>query len=68
MGKNQSQGPFGAIPAGYEAISLIEALNGPCQTTRCVSTPLAAAAGTPDTEPTSAVQAAEALNRSVLNI
>ncbi|XP_066588175.1 E3 ubiquitin ligase Rnf157 [Prorops nasuta] len=50
------------IPSGYEAVSLIEALNGPY-------TPRTAALGpespdTPDTDTASAIQAAEALNRS----
>ncbi|RZF45308.1 hypothetical protein LSTR_LSTR011124 [Laodelphax striatellus] len=49
------------IPAGYEAVSLIEALNGPCQRTTLTSV-----------EPTDAsdadasVQAADVLNRSSL--
>lgn len=47
------------IPAGYEAVSLIEALNGPCtiRPAACVDM-----AETPNSE--SAVQAAEMLNRS----
>ncbi|KAJ9574376.1 hypothetical protein L9F63_025977, partial [Diploptera punctata] len=50
------------IPAGYEAVSLIEALNGPCPTRSVPMAPPLDVAETPDQEV--AVQAAEVLNRS----
>ncbi|XP_076665655.1 mahogunin ring finger 1 isoform X2 [Andrena cerasifolii] len=51
------------IPSGYEAVSLIEALNGPYSPRTAVVAP--ESPDTPDTDTTSAIQAAEALNRSV---
>ncbi|KAK0160884.1 hypothetical protein PV328_008246 [Microctonus aethiopoides] len=48
------------IPSGYEAVSLIEALNGP-YTPRVVPPP-PESPDTPDTDTASAIQAAEALN------
>lgn len=50
------------IPAGYEAVSLIEALNGPYIPRTAVLAP--ESPDTPDTDTASAIQAAEALNRS----
>lgn len=50
------------IPAGYEAVSLIEALNGPYTPRAAVLAP--ESPDTPDTDTASAIQAAEALNRS----
>ncbi|XP_043283116.1 E3 ubiquitin ligase RNF157 [Venturia canescens] len=50
------------IPAGYEAVSLIEALNGPCTPRAAVLPP--ESPDTPDTDTASAIQAVEALNRS----
>nr|XP_050853636.1 E3 ubiquitin ligase Rnf157 isoform X1 [Vespula vulgaris]XP_050853637.1 E3 ubiquitin ligase Rnf157 isoform X1 [Vespula vulgaris] len=50
------------IPAGYEAVSLIEALNGPYTPRTAVLAP--ESPDTPDTDTASAIQAAEALNRS----
>ncbi|XP_011506152.1 PREDICTED: RING finger protein 157 [Ceratosolen solmsi marchali] len=50
------------IPAGYEAVSLIEALNGPYTPRATVLPP--ESPDTPDTDTTSATQAAEVLNRS----
>ncbi|XP_033231298.1 E3 ubiquitin ligase Rnf157 [Belonocnema kinseyi] len=50
------------IPSGYEAVSLIEALNGP-YTPRATVLP-SESPDTPDTDTASAIQAAEVLNRS----
>lgn len=50
------------IPAGYEAVSLIEALNGPCPTRSVPAAPPLDVAETPDQEV--AAQAVEVLNRS----
>jgi hypothetical protein len=55
------QGSCENIPAGYEAVSLIEALNGPCPTRSVPAAPPLDVAETPDQEV--AVQAVEALNR-----
>ncbi|XP_068082201.1 probable E3 ubiquitin-protein ligase MGRN1 [Anabrus simplex] len=49
------------IPAGYEAVSLLEALNGPCPSRIVPVAPPLDVAETPDQEV--AVQAAEVLNR-----
>ncbi|KAL0272083.1 UNVERIFIED_CONTAM: hypothetical protein PYX00_005192 [Menopon gallinae] len=54
-----NEGNCDQIPAGYEAVSLIEALNGPCMIRQV---PCLNMAETPNSE--SAVQAAEMLNRS----
>lgn len=51
------------IPSGYEAVSLIEALNGPYSPRTAVVAP--ESPDTPDTDTASAIQAAAALNRSV---
>ncbi|KAF3424905.1 hypothetical protein E2986_06996 [Frieseomelitta varia] len=51
------------IPAGYEAVSLIEALNGPYIPRTAVLAP--ESPDTPDTDTANAIQAAEALNRSI---
>ncbi|XP_059481492.1 probable E3 ubiquitin-protein ligase MGRN1 [Neocloeon triangulifer] len=64
-GNNESS--LGAVPAGYEAVSLIEALNGPVQTIRPSHPPLLskrerAAAG--EAENSSATQAVDALSKS----
>lgn len=56
------QGSCENIPAGYEAVSLIEALNGPCPTRSVPAAPPLDVAETPDQEV--AVQAVEVLNRS----
>lgn len=56
------QGSSENIPAGYEAVSLIEALNGPCPTRSVPAVPPLDIAETPNQEV--AVQAAEVLNRS----
>lgn len=50
------------IPSGYEAVSLIEALNGPYIPRTAVVAP--ETPDTPDTDTASAIQAAETLNRS----
>ncbi|KAG8036017.1 hypothetical protein G9C98_004596 [Cotesia typhae] len=50
------------IPSGYEAVSLIEALNGPY--TPRVVIPAPESPDTPDNDTASAIQAAEILNRS----
>ncbi|OXU17712.1 hypothetical protein TSAR_015491 [Trichomalopsis sarcophagae] len=50
------------IPPGYEAVSLIEALNGPYTPRATVLPP--ESPDTPDTDTASATQAAEVLNRS----
>ncbi|PNF24913.1 hypothetical protein B7P43_G10150 [Cryptotermes secundus] len=50
------------IPAGYESVSLIEALNGPCPTRSVPAAPPLDVAETPDQEV--AAQAVEVLNRS----
>lgn len=55
------QGSCENIPAGYEAVSLIEALNGP-YTPRMASIPVEAL-DTPDATTANAIQAAEVLNR-----
>ncbi|XP_067008708.2 E3 ubiquitin-protein ligase MGRN1 [Anabrus simplex] len=52
------------IPAGYEAVSLLEALNGPCPTRMVPVGPPLDVAETPDQEV--AVQAAEILNRPIM--
>jgi len=52
------------IPAGYEAVSLIEALNGPCPARSVPAVPPLDIAETPNQEV--AVQAAEVLNRSTI--
>ncbi|KAK7868651.1 hypothetical protein R5R35_006949 [Gryllus longicercus] len=51
------------IPAGYEPVSLIEALNGPCPLRAAPTAPPLDVAETPDQE-VAAVQAAEVLNRA----
>lgn len=56
------QGSSENIPAGYEAVSLIEALNGPCPARSVPPVPPLDTAETPNQEV--AVQAAEVLNRS----
>ncbi|XP_015607438.1 E3 ubiquitin ligase Rnf157 isoform X2 [Cephus cinctus] len=56
------EGSCEVIPSGYEAVSLIEALNGP-YTPRATVLP-SESLETPDTDTASAIQAAEALNRS----
>lgn len=58
------QGSCENIPAGYEAVSLIEALNGPYTPRATVLPP--ESPDTPDTDTASATQAAEVLNRYVL--
>lgn len=50
------------IPSGYEAVSLIEALNGPYIPRTAIIAP--ESPDTPDTDTASAIQAAETLNRS----
>lgn len=58
------QGTCENIPTGYEAVSLIEALNGPYVPRGLVIPP--ESPDTPDTNhptPANAIQAAEALNR-----
>ncbi|KAL0128433.1 hypothetical protein PUN28_003602 [Cardiocondyla obscurior] len=50
------------IPSGYEAVSLIEALNGPYTSRTAIIAP--ESPDTPDTDTASAIQAAETLNRS----
>ncbi|KAG5337432.1 RN157 ligase, partial [Acromyrmex charruanus] len=50
------------IPSGYEAVSLIEALNGPYTLRTTIIAP--ESPDTPDTDTASAIQAAETLNRS----
>ncbi|EZA53854.1 probable E3 ubiquitin-protein ligase MGRN1 [Ooceraea biroi] len=50
------------IPSGYEAVSLIEALNGPYTPRTAIIAP--ESPDTPDTDTASAIQAAETLNRS----
>ncbi|XP_070151979.1 E3 ubiquitin ligase Rnf157 isoform X2 [Polyergus mexicanus] len=50
------------IPSGYEAVSLIEALNGPYIPRTAIIVP--ESPDTPDTDTASAIQAAETLNRS----
>ncbi|XP_071567378.1 E3 ubiquitin ligase Rnf157 [Temnothorax nylanderi] len=50
------------IPSGYEAVSLIEALNGPYTPRTVIIAP--ESPDTPDTDTASAIQAAETLNRS----
>ncbi|XP_012227131.1 E3 ubiquitin ligase Rnf157 [Linepithema humile] len=50
------------VPAGYEAVSLIEALNGPYTPRTAIIVP--ESPDTPDTDTASAIQAAETLNRS----
>jgi hypothetical protein len=55
------QGSCENIPAGYEAVSLIEALNGPCPTRPLPAAPPLDVAETPDQEV--AAQAVEMLNR-----
>lgn len=55
------QGSSENIPAGYEVVSLIEALNGPCPTRSVPTVPPLDIAETPSQEV--AVQAAEVLNR-----
>lgn len=57
------QGSCENIPPGYEAVSLIEALNGP-YTPRATVLPVESL-DTPDTDTASAIQAAEILNRYV---
>ncbi|XP_026674322.1 probable E3 ubiquitin-protein ligase MGRN1 isoform X2 [Ceratina calcarata] len=56
------EGSCEIIPAGYEAVSLIEALNGPYIPRTAALAP--ESPDTPDTDTVSAIQAAEALNRS----
>ncbi|PNF24909.1 RING finger protein 157 [Cryptotermes secundus] len=56
------QGSCENIPAGYESVSLIEALNGPCPTRSVPAAPPLDVAETPDQEV--AAQAVEVLNRS----
>ncbi|XP_012154045.1 mahogunin ring finger 1 isoform X2 [Megachile rotundata] len=51
------------IPAGYEAVSLIEALNGPYIPRTAALAP--ESPDTPDTDTASAIQAAEALNSNL---
>ncbi|XP_012272615.1 E3 ubiquitin ligase RNF157 [Orussus abietinus] len=55
------EGSCDNIPPGYEAVSLIEALNGP-YTPRAAVHP-SESLDTPDTDVTNAIQAAEMLNR-----
>lgn len=50
------------IPSGYEAVSLMEALNGPYIPRTAIIAP--ESPDTPDTDTASAIQAAETLNRS----
>ncbi|KAH0953474.1 hypothetical protein HN011_008653 [Eciton burchellii] len=50
------------IPSGYEAVSLIEALNGPYTPRTAIIAP--ESPDTPDMDTASAIQAAETLNRS----
>ncbi|XP_029665769.1 E3 ubiquitin ligase Rnf157 [Formica exsecta] len=50
------------IPSGYEAVSLIEALNGPYIPRTAIIAP--ESPDTPDTDTASAIQAAETLNRT----
>ncbi|XP_046744537.1 probable E3 ubiquitin-protein ligase MGRN1 isoform X1 [Diprion similis] len=57
-----AEGSCENIPPGYEAVSLIEALNGP-YTPRATVLPIEPL-DTPDTDTASAIQAAEILNRS----
>ncbi|KAK9878131.1 hypothetical protein WA026_021147 [Henosepilachna vigintioctopunctata] len=59
---NSSDGICDNIPAGYEAISLIEALNGPCQPRQPPSA-MPDLVETPDSD--HAIQAAQILNRNV---
>lgn len=54
------QGSCENIPAGYEPVSLIEALNGPCLRTNVI--PLDP---TETSDPDASVQAADALNRFI---
>lgn len=58
------QGSCENIPSGYEAVSLIEALNGPYTPRTAIIAP--ESPDTPDTDTASAIQAAETLNRFVL--
>lgn len=55
------QGSCENIPPGYEAVSLIEALNGPCLPRQPPVAAVLDMVETPETE--TAVQAAEVLNR-----
>lgn len=57
------QGGCENIPSGYEAVSLIEALNGPYTPRTAIIAP--ESPDTPDTDTASAIQAAETLNRYV---
>jgi len=57
------QGSCENIPSGYEAVSLIEALNGPYTPRTAIIAP--ESPDTPDTDTASAIQAAETLNRFV---
>ncbi|XP_014210930.1 E3 ubiquitin ligase RNF157 [Copidosoma floridanum] len=58
-----SEENYETIPAGYEAVSLIEALNGPYTPRATILPP--ESPDTPDTDTASATQAAEILNRSI---
>lgn len=49
------------VPSGYEAVSLIEALNGPYTPRAAILPP--ESPDTPDTDTASAIQAVEVLNR-----
>ncbi|XP_048479551.1 E3 ubiquitin-protein ligase MGRN1 isoform X2 [Plutella xylostella] len=63
---HNTDGSMENIPAGYTAVSLIEALNGPhAAPPRAPPAPLAPAIASPDTD--TAEQAAEVLNRSQLD-
>ncbi|XP_065347717.1 probable E3 ubiquitin-protein ligase MGRN1 [Cloeon dipterum] len=68
-GNNEST--LAAVPAGFEAVSLIEALNGPSQPSRPVHPPLLSKrdrAAPTEIEVASATQAAEMLNKSNLDL
>jgi len=58
------QSTLGTVPAGYEAVSLIEALNGPVQYSRPPHPPLLSKRDRAvESDNSAAVQAAEALSR-----
>lgn len=57
------QGSCENVPAGYEAVSLIEALNGPYTPRTAIIAP--ESPDTLDIDTASAIQAAETLNRFV---
>ncbi|XP_050663597.1 probable E3 ubiquitin-protein ligase MGRN1 isoform X2 [Leptidea sinapis] len=60
---NPPDGSMENIPAGYEPVSLIEALNGPRRSSPATLAPLAPVLSSPNTD-TLSQQAAEVLNRS----